>query len=69
MAKYQLAPAALALGYTALANIRIRQLARTHMQESRRRDAGAVVALGTRDRLDLIYLELARSKHGAMRCA
>jgi DNA-binding IclR family transcriptional regulator len=28
--------------------------------------AGAVVALGTRDRLDLIYLELARSKHGAM---
>ena len=24
------------------------------------------VALGTRDRLDLIYLELARSKHGAM---
>ena len=25
-----------------------------------------VVALGTRDRLDLIYLELARSKHGAM---
>src|SRR5882672_3568574 len=33
LAKYQLAPAALALGYTALANIRIRQLARTHMQE------------------------------------
>src|SRR3982751_1899328 len=28
--------------------------------------AGAVVALGTRDRLDLIYVELARSKHGAM---
>ena len=28
--------------------------------------ASAVVALGTRDRLDLIYLELARSKHGAM---
>jgi DNA-binding IclR family transcriptional regulator len=28
--------------------------------------AGAVVALGTRDRLDLIYLELRRSKHGAM---
>ena len=64
-AKYQLAPAALALGYTALANIRIRQLARTHMQEVADY-AGAVVALGTRDRLDLIYLELARSKHGAM---
>ena len=65
LAKYQLAPAALALGYTALANIRIRQLARTHMQELADY-AGAVVALGTRDRLDLIYLELARSKHGAM---
>ena len=65
LAKYQLAPAALALGYTALANIRIRQLARTHMQEVADY-AGAVVALGTRDRLDLIYLELARSKHGAM---
>ena len=65
LAKYQLAPAALALGYTALANIRIRQLARTHMQELADY-AGAVVALGTRDRLDLLYLELARSKHGAM---
>jgi DNA-binding IclR family transcriptional regulator len=65
LAKYQLAPAALALGYTALANIRIRQLARTLMQELADY-AGAVVALGTRDRLDLIYLELARSKHGAM---
>jgi len=65
LAKYQLAPAALALGYTALANIRIRQLARTDMQELADY-AGAVVALGTRDRLDLIYLELARSKHGAM---
>src|ERR1041384_8754764 len=28
--------------------------------------AGGGVALGTPDRLDLIYLELARSKHGAM---
>lgn len=65
LAKYQLAPAALALGYTALANIRIRQLARTHMQELADY-AGGVVALGTRDRLDLIYMELARSKHGAM---
>jgi DNA-binding IclR family transcriptional regulator len=65
LAKYQLAPAALALGYTALANIRIRQLARTHMQEIADQ-AGAVVALGTRDRLGAIYLELARSKHGAM---
>jgi DNA-binding IclR family transcriptional regulator len=65
LAKYQLAPAALSLGYTALANIRIRQLARVHMQELANY-ASATVALGTRDRLDLIYVELARSKHGAM---
>jgi len=65
LAKYQLAPAALSLGYTALANIRIRQLARMHMQELANY-AGAVVALGTRDRLDLLYVELARSKHGGM---
>jgi len=65
LAKYQLAPAALSLGYTALANIRVRQLARTHMQELADY-AGAVVALGTRDRLGAIYLDLARSKHGAM---
>jgi DNA-binding IclR family transcriptional regulator len=65
LAKYQLAPAALALGYTALANILVRQLARTYMQELADY-ASAVVALGTRDRLDLIYLELARSKRGAM---
>jgi DNA-binding IclR family transcriptional regulator len=65
LAKYQLAPAALALGYTALANIRVRQLARTHMQEVADY-ADAVVALGTRDRLDLIYLEIARPKHGSM---
>src|ERR1700694_3833718 len=31
--KYQLAPAALSLGYTALANIRLRQIARPHTQE------------------------------------
>ena len=65
LAKYQLAPGALALGYTALANIRVRQLARAYMQELADYAEG-VVALGTRDRLDLIYLELARSKNGAM---
>src|ERR1041384_3297392 len=65
LAQYQLPPAGPGPGYTALANIRIRQLARTHMQELADY-ASAVVALGTRDRLDLIYLELARSKRGAM---
>src|SRR5262245_65946491 len=33
LAKYQLAPAALALRYTALANIRVRQLARSARQD------------------------------------
>ena len=33
LGKYQLAPAALALGYSALANMRIRQIARPYMQE------------------------------------
>jgi DNA-binding IclR family transcriptional regulator len=65
LGKYQLAPAALALGYAALANMRIRQIARTHMQDFANY-ADAAVALGTRDRLDMIYIEHCRSKHGVM---
>ena len=65
LGKYQLAPAALALGYCALANMRIRQIARGYMQELADY-ADASVALGTRDRLDLIYVENCRSKHGVM---
>ncbi|MCZ7660625.1 MAG: IclR family transcriptional regulator [Xanthobacteraceae bacterium] len=65
LGKYQLTPAALALGYSALANMRIRQVARVHMQELADY-AGASVALGTRDRLGLIYVEHCRSKYGVM---
>jgi DNA-binding IclR family transcriptional regulator len=65
LGKYQLAPAALALGYSALANMRIRQIARGPMQKLADY-ADASVALGTRDRLDLIYVEHCRSKHGMM---
>jgi DNA-binding IclR family transcriptional regulator len=65
LGKYQLAPAALALGYSALANMRIRQIARGYMQ-SLADYADASVALGTRDRLDLIYVEHCRSRHGVM---
>jgi len=65
LGKYQLAPAALALGYSALANIRIRQIARGAMQAFADY-ADASVALGTRDRLDLIYVEHCRSRHGVM---
>jgi DNA-binding IclR family transcriptional regulator len=65
LGKYQLAPAALALGYSALANMRIRQIARSYMQQFADY-ADAAVALGTRDRLDMIYIEHCRSKHGVM---
>jgi DNA-binding IclR family transcriptional regulator len=65
LGKYQLAPAALALGYSALANMRIRQVARSYMQKFADY-ADAAVALGTRDRLDMIYIEHCRSKHGVM---
>jgi DNA-binding IclR family transcriptional regulator len=65
LGKYQLAPAALSLGYSALANMRIRQIASAYMQ-ALADYADASVALGTRDRLDLIYVAHCRSKHGVM---
>jgi DNA-binding IclR family transcriptional regulator len=65
LGKYQLAPAALALGYSALANMRIRQIARGYMQKLAEW-TDASVAVGTRDRLDLIYVEHCRSRHGVM---
>ena len=58
--KYQLAPGALAIGYSTLANMRIRQLARPFMLELAHY-AGASVALGTRDRLNVLYVEHVRS--------
>lgn len=63
--KYQLAPAALSIGYSALANMRIRQIARPYMQELADY-AAASVALGSRDRLNLIYVEHCRGKDGVM---
>jgi DNA-binding IclR family transcriptional regulator len=60
LSKYQLAPAALSIGYSALINMRIRQIARPYMQELANY-AGASVALGSRDRLSLIYVEHCRS--------
>ncbi|HEV2000065.1 MAG TPA: IclR family transcriptional regulator [Xanthobacteraceae bacterium] len=63
--KYQLAPAALSLGYTALANMRIRQIARPHMQELANY-SGASVALGSRDRTNIVYVEHCRSEQAVM---
>jgi DNA-binding IclR family transcriptional regulator len=58
--KYQLAPGALAIGYSTLANMRIRQVARPFMRELADY-ADASVALAARDRLNMIYVEHARS--------
>jgi DNA-binding IclR family transcriptional regulator len=63
--KYQLAPGALSIGYSALANMRIRQIARPYMQELADY-AAASVALGSRDRLNLIYVEHCRGNEGVM---
>ncbi len=58
--KYRLGTATLSLGSTVLARMDIRQMARPLMQELA--DASkAMVSLGTRDRLSLIYVENCRS--------
>lgn len=63
--KYQLAPGALAIGYSTLANMRIRQVAQPHMLALANL-TGASVALGTRDRLNAIYIEFCRGKSASM---
>ena len=54
--KYKIAPAALALGYSALAQLGIRQIARPYMQAIADQ-AGASVALGAPDKRRMIYVE------------
>ncbi|MEJ2434659.1 MAG: IclR family transcriptional regulator [Pseudolabrys sp.] len=63
--KYQLAPGALAIGYSTLANMRIRQVAKPHMQ-ALANYSGASVALGTRDRFNVIYIEFCRGKSATL---
>jgi DNA-binding IclR family transcriptional regulator len=65
LSKYALAPGALSIGYSALTSMHIRQIARPYMQELADY-TGASVALGSRDRLDLIYIEQARGKTSSM---
>jgi len=57
--KYQLAPAALALGYAALANLGIRHLSEPFREEVMRATDGAV-AIGGRDRHSMIYFGQSR---------
>ena len=61
--KYQLAPAALALGYTALANLGVRHLSEP-FREQLMRETGGAVAIGGRDRLSMIYF--GQSRHGVV---
>ncbi|NIK48144.1 IclR family transcriptional regulator [Variibacter gotjawalensis] len=63
--KYQLAAGALAIGYSTLANMRIRQIARPYMEELAQ-FANASVALGTRDRLNVIYVDYCRGPQSVL---
>lgn len=57
--KYQLTPAAMALGYAALANLGIRHLSESY-REQVMRETGGAVAVGGRDRLSMIYFGQSR---------
>src|ERR1700756_2584281 len=56
---YQLAPAAMALGYAALANLGVRHLSEPFREEVMRATGGAV-AIGGRDRHSMIYFGQSR---------
>lgn len=57
--RYHLGPGVLGLGYSLLANYGLRELARPHMQAMANK-VDALVSLGTRDRLSMVYLEYCR---------
>jgi DNA-binding IclR family transcriptional regulator len=59
--KYQLAPAAMALGYSALANLGIRHVSDPY-RDKLMRETGGAVAIGARDRLSMIYFGQSRSE-------
>jgi DNA-binding IclR family transcriptional regulator len=58
--KYQLAPPAMALGYVALANLGVRHISEAY-REQLARETFAEVAVGARDRLDMIYFAQSRA--------
>lgn len=58
--KYQLAPAAMALGYSALANLGVRHVS-DPFRDKLMRETGGAVAIGARDRLSMIYFGQSRS--------
>lgn len=58
--KYQLTPAAMSLGYAALANLGVQHLSESFREEVMRATGGAV-AVAARDRLSMIYFGQSRS--------
>ncbi|MBB4285191.1 IclR family transcriptional regulator [Roseospira goensis] len=56
LGKYEPAPSILALGYPVLSNMRVRQIAHDYMQQLANH-ANASVALASRDRLSMIYVD------------
>jgi len=58
--RYFVGPSVLALGYSALSNLRVVEIARPHMQ-ALADDTGALISLATRDRLSMLYLEACSS--------
>jgi DNA-binding IclR family transcriptional regulator len=61
LGRYRVGPAVLALGYAALANMRIRDLARPLMQDLADY-SNAIVSLATRERLAMMYLDYCRPR-------
>lgn len=61
--KFQLGSAVLSLGYPVLATMYIRQIARRPMNELAS-ELRASIALGIRDRLNMVYVETSRSNTG-----
>ncbi|NYT35998.1 IclR family transcriptional regulator [Allopusillimonas soli] len=59
LGKYGLASGVLSLGYSLLANMDVRNMARSYMQELAEYSSLSV-SLGVRDRLDMIYVETCR---------
>lgn len=59
--KFQLSAGVLSFGYSMLSNVSIRSIAHPHMQELADY-AGAAVAMATRDRLNMIYLDVVQGK-------
>jgi len=59
--KHQLGSAVLSLGYPLLATMYVRQVARPHMTDLAN-EVGGAVAMGIRDRLNIVYVEASRSQ-------